>query len=58
MLHFLKPASLLLLAVGALSTSVSGQGLDPLNPIPGGATGANVVCLQTGDLNSGALLVF
>lgn len=34
---------------------VRAQGLDPLNPIPGGATGANVVCLLAGDLNSGAL---
>ena len=37
------------------SSSVVAQ-IDPLNPVPGGATGATVVCVQAGDLNTGAFV--
>lgn len=30
--------------------------IDPLNPVPGGATGSTAVCIQAGDLNSGAFV--
>ena len=37
-------------------SSASVAQVDPSNPVPGGATAATVVCLQVGDLNSGAFV--
>ena len=52
--------SFLVLVLSAISLAVQTTAgmaqLDPLNPVPGGATGANVFCLQAGDLNSGAFV--
>ena len=38
----------------SMQTTAGFAQLDPLNPVPGGANGATVYCLQAGDLNSGA----
>jgi hypothetical protein len=38
----------------SMQTTASFAQLDPLNPVPGGANGATVYCIQAGDLNSGA----
>ena len=43
------------ISLAALTTTATAQ-LNLLNPVPGGATGANVSCLQAGDLNSGAFV--
>jgi len=42
------------LVVQIFTVDAQAPALDPLNPIPGGATGTNVFCVQAGDLNSGA----
>lgn len=49
--------TLALFAVACLARPSAGFAqIDPLNPVPGGATGANAICIQVGDLNSGAFL--
>ncbi len=47
--------SSLTFALAASATAVMAQ-IDPLNPVPGGATGSNVFCVQAGDLNTGAFV--
>jgi hypothetical protein len=44
--------SIFAIALAAQTLSVRAQ-VDPLDPIPGGALPANVVCVQYGDLNTG-----
>jgi hypothetical protein len=69
LLRFLGPASFMrlkmmrsfvVLVLAAIALAVQATAgtaqLDPLNPVPGGATGANVFCLQAGDLNTGAFV--
>ena len=52
-------ALLLLVSFAISSVAIPSIGLaqiDPLNPVPGGATGTNAICIQVGDLNSGAFV--
>ena len=55
MRHSIHALLTLLLAV-LMPAGTSQAQIDPLNPVPGGATGATAVCIQVGDLNSGAFL--
>ena len=49
--------SLYWLSFASVASSSSGMAqVDPVIPVPGGATAATVVCLQAGDLTSGAFV--